>query len=152
MAQPGSLRRCVEQERTDLSCGVAQDGEPREVLVGGLVAQLDKVEREVDLGCERGDRASKVGRLERVDERVDKAAGEHAGQTGSTAPLVKVHAPDHGHGVGEAEVVLRVRGSERGRGGGIAQDEVDEAGGALCGVRTIAPCKPDVDLRRVWPW
>lgn len=69
---------------TDLPGGVPECGERGQVLVRGLVPELDEREREVDLLGEGRDRARKVGRLERVDERVDEPAVERGVPTVSS--------------------------------------------------------------------
>lgn len=59
---------------TDLTGGVSEDCDRRQVFVRGLVTQLDEPSWQADLRGEGSDRTSVVGRLQRIDERVDKPA------------------------------------------------------------------------------
>lgn len=57
----------------DLAARVAKNGEGWKIFVRCGVTEFYEPERETELGGERRDGAGKVGRLERVHERVDKA-------------------------------------------------------------------------------
>lgn len=59
---------------SDLTCAVLENCEGGKVLVSGGVSKLDKPQRKSELCSQRRHRACVVVGLQRVNERVDKAA------------------------------------------------------------------------------